>query len=313
MDDIRISAIIPTFNRASVIRQALDSVLAQTLLPAEVILVDDGSTDNTRAVLAAYRDRITIARIENCGAAGARNYGVERAQNEWIAFLDSDDYWAPDYLERMAAAIIQTSAEAQFYFADTVRPISQGGRRLWDSIGFILQDDLELVHDATDWVMRRPQPMMLQSSLIHRSVYLEAGGLWDRLPLRHDTHLFLRMGLQGSACAVAGIGAHMTAGTNSATRLTSIYSPSSGLGFQHQVLMFSDVLRKVKGLDHGHRTEFRRRLAEAHRQIARHSWKSHRPLMAIQHAARSAAIDPMESWKRLLHLFRKASIKGSLN
>jgi len=313
MDDIQISAIIPTFNRASVIRRAIDSVLTQTLPPAELIIVDDGSTDNTRAVISPYHDRINVAHIDNRSAPSARNYGVELAGNKWIAFLDSDDYWAPDYLERMAAAIHLTSAEANFYFADTVRPVSQGGLRLWETIGFVLQDDLEFMHDAGNWVMLRPQPMMLQSSVIHRSAYLEVGGLWDRLPLRHDTHLFLRMGLNGSACAVAGIGAHMTTGTNIDARLTSIYSQSTGLGFQHQVLMFGDILRRDKELDSGHKAELKRRLAEAHRQIARHSWKNYSPLAAVQHAARSAAIDPMEFWKRLVNIFKKGSIKESLS
>lgn len=277
MDKIRISAIIPTFNRAAVIERALDSILEQSLPPAEVIVVDDGSTDNTSQVIAPYLDRIKVVRREHHGAAGARNYGVEMAQHEWIAFLDSDDYWVSNYLERMTAAIHLTSGEAKIYFTDTARPDSESGKRLWETSGFTLHDDLKLVHDAADWVMMRPQPMMLQSSVINRDAYLEIGGLWDQLPLRHDTHFFLRMGLYGSACAVAGVGAQMTTGVDSDMRLTSIYSQSSGHGYQHQVLMFGDILRKGNDLENSHRAELRRRLAEAHRQISRYSWARKRP------------------------------------
>lgn len=96
-----ISVIIPTFNRAAEVCNAIDSALAQT--PLEVIVVDDGSTDDTLDVLARYGDRIRVVRQANQGVAGARNAGMGVARGELLAFLDSDDVFFPRKLELQAA------------------------------------------------------------------------------------------------------------------------------------------------------------------------------------------------------------------
>ncbi len=98
-----ISVIIPTYNRASMIGAALDSVLSQAGEDDEIIVVDDGSTDNTAAVLAAYGDRIRCIRQTNAGAGAARNRGIAESRHDLIAFLDSDDEFLPGKLDLQAA------------------------------------------------------------------------------------------------------------------------------------------------------------------------------------------------------------------
>src|SRR4030095_4422896 len=100
-----ISVVIPTFNRAGVVKRALESALRQSLPPAQIIVIDDGSTDDTREVLGGYGDTIEYVRQENAGASVARNRGIALARHPWIAFLDSDDYWLPDHLARPAGRI----------------------------------------------------------------------------------------------------------------------------------------------------------------------------------------------------------------
>lgn len=99
-----ISVVIPTYNRASLLREAIGSALAQTRPPDEIVVVDDGSTDETPQVIASFAGRIRGFRQENGGEAAARNRGVAEARGPWIAFLDSDDLWEPEALERLAAA-----------------------------------------------------------------------------------------------------------------------------------------------------------------------------------------------------------------
>ncbi len=96
----RVSVIIPSYNREWIIREAIDSVLNQKYRNFELIVVDDGSTDNTVKILSSYRDKITVIRQENKGVSAARNRGIKKASGHLIAFLDSDDLWLPYKLEK---------------------------------------------------------------------------------------------------------------------------------------------------------------------------------------------------------------------
>ncbi len=109
MNPPTVSVIIPTYNRAHLIREALESVFSQTYRDYEVIVVDDGSTDNTREILASYRDRIHIVWQENQGISAARNRGILLARGKYLAFLDSDDRWLPEKLERQVSYLDQNS------------------------------------------------------------------------------------------------------------------------------------------------------------------------------------------------------------
>jgi glycosyltransferase involved in cell wall biosynthesis len=94
-----LSTIIPAFRAAHTIGRALDSVLAQTVPPTEIVIVDDGSPDDLAAALKPHGDRVRLIRKPNGGAASARNDGIEQSTGELIAFLDADDYWEPRRLE----------------------------------------------------------------------------------------------------------------------------------------------------------------------------------------------------------------------
>jgi len=99
--DLGISVIVPVFNRADLLPATLDAILGQTLPPLEVIVVDDGSTDATPAVLHRYEPRIRVLRVPNGGDLAARNAGMALARGQLLAFCDSDDLWQPDYLATM--------------------------------------------------------------------------------------------------------------------------------------------------------------------------------------------------------------------
>src|SRR5712692_3034388 len=98
--EIKVSIIVPAYNTAKYIRETLESVFFQTFKDFEVIVINDGSpdTDELEQVLALFRQRIVYLKQANRGAAGARNIGIRHARGEYLAFLDSDDCWLPDYL-----------------------------------------------------------------------------------------------------------------------------------------------------------------------------------------------------------------------
>lgn len=100
-----VSVIVPAFNAAPYLKETLDSVFAQTRVPAEVIVVDDGSTDNTCEIARSYGPRVRLLQRHQGGAAAARNLGASQSSGEWLAFLDADDVWVPTKLERQLALV----------------------------------------------------------------------------------------------------------------------------------------------------------------------------------------------------------------
>jgi|KBSSwiStaDraftv2_1062776.scaffolds.fasta_scaffold19966_3 glycosyltransferase involved in cell wall biosynthesis len=115
------SVVIPTFNRARLVRRAIDSVLAQTLGDFEVLVVDDGSTDDTRRVVGGIGDaRVRLVSLPtNRGAAAARNAGIAAARGELISLLDSDDEYEPGFLEKTRAALAGTGPDVGFCWTGT--------------------------------------------------------------------------------------------------------------------------------------------------------------------------------------------------
>lgn len=121
----KISIVIPTYNSARFIGDALNSVIAQKIDNLETIVVDDGSSDNTREVVKSFGKEIKYLWQENRGAAAARNVGIKAAGGEWIAFLDSDDCWDPNYLNNFSS-IVKNSVDIGLFYC---------GKRWVDIIG----------------------------------------------------------------------------------------------------------------------------------------------------------------------------------
>src|ERR1700735_1430197 len=115
----KVSVVIPTYNRADKVRRGVESVLAQTFLDLEVIVVDDGSSDETGQTLKhAFGDRIRYYFQTNQGASVARNKGIEEARGEWIAFLDSDDLWEKEKLELQFMALERFGSQCSACYTD---------------------------------------------------------------------------------------------------------------------------------------------------------------------------------------------------
>ena len=110
-----ISVVLPSYNRAHILPRAIESILGQTYKDIELIIVDDGSSDNTAEVVGSFSDsRIVYVRQENAGACAARNNGIAHARGDYIAFQDSDDIWHQDKLEKQLATLQNTGADIVF-------------------------------------------------------------------------------------------------------------------------------------------------------------------------------------------------------
>ena len=172
-----VSCVIPVFNGERYLTEALGSVLRQTRAPIEIIVVDDGSTDDTPRILEGMGDRITTVRQANAGPSAARNRGIEKARGDYVAFLDADDLWLPAKTEtqlrcferdpRLAVctSLMQNfwaedlaEEEARLKDTDTARPQPGPSQTLlvrkgaFDRVGPF---DPALLHrDTQDWVTR---------------------------------------------------------------------------------------------------------------------------------------------------------------
>lgn len=131
-----VSVILPTYNRAHTLGRAVDSVLRQTFDDFELIIIDDGSTDESDAVLRAYlsagRARV-IRQSSNKGCAEARNLGLMASRGQYVAFQDSDDEWLPDKLEKAVAALDRLPPECGIFYSDMLRNNEDGSSYYWES------------------------------------------------------------------------------------------------------------------------------------------------------------------------------------
>jgi glycosyltransferase involved in cell wall biosynthesis len=199
-----VTVVIPTFNRAGVVCGAVESVLGQlsTDFQCEVIVIDDGSTDETALVLSGYLPRIKYIRTENRGVSAARNLGILESSSDWIAFLDSDDLWHPSKLAEQFKCIDMTGKKLCFCVSQ-----SESGELL---------DDLLSVDDALQRLGTRSYPSgdtrliiaerhpFIQSMLVHKSLLFEAGCFDESLCVAEDTKLIYRLLLSNAYCVVSG-------------------------------------------------------------------------------------------------------------
>jgi glycosyltransferase involved in cell wall biosynthesis len=265
--------------------------------PAQVIVVDDGSTDNTAEACQAYARSVQYVWQRNSGASAARNAGIRLANHPWIAFLDSDDYFTPSHLERMTTAIRETAGEAAFYFSDTGRPEADGGGTLWEAIGFNPRAPLHLINDASPWILFKLQPTRLQSSVISKRALEIVGGLDESRSVGEDSYLFCQLGIGGIACAVSGTGCVQTADDTSDVRLTVDNPLGSEKYLSEACERWCEVLSWESRLPSHFRRLVAFNLAWAHLGLGKAMWSAGRRIGAISHFLLAAKANPgLAAW-----------------
>ena len=181
-----VSVAIPTCNRAHLVGRAIRAALAQTFEDIEVLVVDDGSTDGTPDVLAGFDDpRVRRVRHQrNHGISRTRNTAIRLARGQWMAFLDDDNEWAPDYLERQLALAATRPDAAVVYCRACVRDARSGA---------------ETARPATLWQGKVFGPLLrgwiplMSGTLIRMSALTAVGGFDERLRATEDRDLWMRL------------------------------------------------------------------------------------------------------------------------
>jgi glycosyltransferase involved in cell wall biosynthesis len=185
-----VSVILPTYNRAHLVDRAIQSVLDQTYQDFEVIIVSDCSTDNTDEVVNAYRDPriVYIRHNQNKGGSAARNTGIGVAKGEYIAFLDSDDEWLPEKLEKQIKIFKTLSPEVGLVYTDMLRVHNNGSIEYWNSPtvtqGEIIDSEKLEYHVFG---------IGIQSTLIKRECFEKVGIFDEEFPRFIDLELFIRL------------------------------------------------------------------------------------------------------------------------
>ncbi len=192
---MKVTALIPTYNRIAQVSRAIDSVLAQTYPVSEVIVVDDGSTDGTaEAVEQHYGSQVRVIRQSNAGVSAARNHGIREARGEWIGFLDSDDWWHPEKIEKQFAAIGSYGGGSGVCFTNNVyggHPEMTFSR--FEEVGFENAPAIGMLDDPTGLILEGREPFFTSSFLIRRKLLDEVGGFDQSLAIREDTDLMFRL------------------------------------------------------------------------------------------------------------------------
>jgi len=181
---MRISVIVPTFNRAHTLPRTLDSILCQSLPATEVIVVDDGSQDDTEDLVRRRYPQVRYLRQSNTGVSSARNRGINAANGDWIAFLDSDDAWLPDKLAAQRAAL---SEYPNRRLCHTQEIWIRHGRRV---------NQMDKHAKSGGYIFRACLPRCVISpsaALLHRSLFDELGIFDEDLPACEDYDLWLRI------------------------------------------------------------------------------------------------------------------------
>jgi glycosyltransferase involved in cell wall biosynthesis len=197
----KVSVIIPTYNRANFVTEAIDSVLSQTFLDYELIVVDDGSTDDTKDVLLRYEGRIKYIYQPNSGVGAARNAGVRCAVGEWLAFLDSDDTWLPEYLScQMDRA--KVDPRICTHMTNSIR-IEADGTEIdtFQDFGFtprkkLRNDSCLVVERPLTFILQR-HPPYLQTTMFRRKAFIGAGLFNEKVTISEDLEAITRMCLEG--------------------------------------------------------------------------------------------------------------------
>lgn len=260
-----ISVIIPTFNRAEILRGTLRTAVQQTWRPLELVVVNDGSSDATDEILNGLRPeveaagvRATFVRQDNAGVASARNHGLAEAAGDFIAFLDDDDAWLPDKLTRQMAALAATGADAC-----TCMIHNRGGTATVPRDAALLPEG-----DCPGELLERKRAFHIISLLVSAEVARKSGEFETSLRTAEDTEWLIRLAHHAKFTAVPEVLASYNETTGSLTDGSSLENLVLQDEGPRRALQL--ILERCNGLPGWDPQAWRNRVAQDYDQFVKH-------------------------------------------
>jgi glycosyltransferase involved in cell wall biosynthesis len=213
------SIVIPVYNKERFVSKTIESVLSQTFTDYEIIIVNDGSTDQSEAKISTFKDnRIRYYSKKNEGVALARNFGIEKATADYICFLDADDYWYPTFLETMQR--YSSELPEQKVFAAAIE-IETKNKSIPAHYSIESTSDFEIVNFFN--ASQKECVLWTSSVCIHKSVFEKVGDFDTKIKHGEDTELWIRIGLQFPIVFIRKILARYVYDDKSISRNTNYY------------------------------------------------------------------------------------------
>lgn len=274
-----VSVIVPTYNCGRFIGQAIDSILGQTWVPDQILIVDDGSTDDTEQVVRRYTDpRIEYIKYsDNQGVSTARNVGLAAAQGDFVTFLDADDRWRPTFVERMREMMV-VNPNSACAFANFVRFDEETGEVLGDQFRYYRELQPPLQDEPTAAIRSIPKEWAFRSLIgmgeipaftvvmMFRRSLMDDVRFYRSLAVCEDTHFALRTFMRGDVAFTSEILCEVRRHGSNATRE------------HHTIAVHKLVALKALGpyVSSANLAAYRDRLVKAHIDAAIYQTKSGR-------------------------------------
>ena len=291
----KVSVVMSVYNSASYLREAIDSILNQTFVNFEFIIVNDGSHDDSETIIRSYNDnRITLLNQQNTGLPSALNYGIERSSTEFIARMDADDIALPDRLE----------LQYEFLIHNTGYVIVGGNAHIIDKDGsYVYTSDLKVDDEEIRKVFPK-SPFIHPSVMFRKSAYFKSGKYPEYMFIAQDRVLFNRMAVCGKM-----------ANLNNCLIKYRIVPTSNSLKDKKKLKLFESIVVKsinhncISAKDHAFihslisKRDSKERLLQYHTLLAKkYLWNNFKPRLAQENIRRSMKIVPFskELWVLLL-------------
>lgn len=282
-----VSVVIATYNRASCVGEAIESVLSQSSPAQQVIVVDDGSTDDTASVLASFGRSIEVVTQENQGVAAARNAGCARAKGEWLAFLDSDDIWTEDRLAILERDLATAPPEVVVHVGNVkltgmgyaVTLSEERNLNLPTGRGIVFEDALDIAVSG----------LFTQASAIRKTAFDAIYGFDKQLTIHEDLKLFCQLSLAGPFLLTGDIVTSVRRMPNDDQALTSLERTRTEMARTCLVNAYGSL--HDERMSDGQKARVARALSGALHSLAEAQWRSSKA-EALKNLMRAAQVHP---------------------